>query len=210
MPEVWLAKPGQPAGKVIGSIGARGLFSNRHVLLFRPVGSKETHILSIGQFIWRGNVNDRIYFENHGGGEFGEVFHIDLPAGEFEIFEVQHSCDMGCGSDAYFASKPAFSVPFRVVSGEVLYLGRFLAVSRAVPGSPRRKSVFPRDMQFAIVDALHLDLKHYEDATGKRVDRAKVRRGIPDPATVALPHFRLLDEQDVAPMLKAEEPIKGR
>jgi hypothetical protein len=192
MPEAWVPQRGQPSGMVIGSIGALGITGNSHVLHFRPVGSTESNMWLTGGFRWRGNVNDRIYFERNGGAEVGEVFHVELPVGEYEIYQVMHKCDYACGSDYLFVSKPDFSVRFRVGAGDAVYIGRFLAVPRLIPGQPPSAGYFPRDMQFAIVDEAEADLRLLESATRKTVDRAKLRKEIADPRLIGLPEFRPL------------------
>ena len=192
MPEAWLPKPGEATGKVLGSVGALGVTGTSHVLVFRPAGTKPLDTSKLGQFRWRGFVEDRIYFERKDGLEFGETFHIDLPVGNYEIMRVVHQCDYGCGSDNMFISEDRFSIPFRVDAGETVYLGRFLAVPRQIPGDSKRRGYFPTDIQFTIVDEAGDDIRLYEKATGRTIDQTRFRKEIADPAAVHPSYFRAL------------------
>ncbi len=56
--------------------------------------------------------------ELNGEGTKGEVFVIELPAGEYEFFKNSFS-----QGNYFMTSTNPFSIPFKVVGGEIIYIG---------------------------------------------------------------------------------------
>lgn len=115
---------GDKAGQVFGTLGSfrKTPFSSVSIF-FRQLGSKDS---------------GRFYFAYDGilGGPpvdveesnaRGTVFVGRLPAGDYELFQINFFINRGQFGTTTFSSREEFSIPFKVEEGKSTYLGEFIA-----------------------------------------------------------------------------------
>ena len=97
--------------------------------------------------------------------EKGSVFALELPAGDYEFYDLKFLRNDG-GGQWGFRSRNEFSLPFVVVAGQATYLGSFIAHGEGIDGDRpwtatfggqfRVSDQFERDRQ--LIAELHPDI----------------------------------------------------
>jgi hypothetical protein len=114
------------AGRVVGSI-AFSLDGDPQYMRYsfgfrkRGGGKDDNGFVAVANTMW----NKKDEFDVAGAKLQGKTFDLQLPPGDYEIYQVYMSSDTGTVSNAFSAKEP-FSVPFTVARGETVYIGQFL------------------------------------------------------------------------------------
>ncbi len=117
--------PSTEAGFIVGTIGKKtyGDHLSKHVysnLVFRKLGSEETHVISYEENTIIPPKDGEITLED----KAYDSFSVALLPGDYEIFRVSFTAPAGLGTIDYEA-KENFSMPFKVEKGVSTYLGEF-------------------------------------------------------------------------------------
>lgn len=140
-------RPGVPAslataptansGWVFGSIGIKGATAfTSQGFLYRARGADDGALVAF-KYDSRPRFASPLPFAKNlfsdkpdffDAGDLAVVFAYQLPAGEYELYDVQFFINRGEFSTTYRSTQP-FSIPFKVSAGAATYLGEFLARS---------------------------------------------------------------------------------
>lgn len=116
-----------PTGQIVGTVGIihdgdDENFNNINQLLFRAIDGSTTGAIRID---WTDFYEEEeLHYSNE--VEKGSVFILDLPAGQYEFYDVQFYYNNGTYSNSYSA-REEFSIPFSVEANRAAYLGSFVA-----------------------------------------------------------------------------------
>lgn len=150
---------GEATGTVFGSIGISrpsALEVKAQKLYFRKIGGSE-----LGSFSY-GDVNREMVSVNIRENSFiGNLFHVDLPAGEYEFVQYwflwYKSYGIGGIASASYMPKSEFSVRFKVEPGKSTYLGEFSAYLDYVGGVNRGIILYPSGGYLGVADRFSRD-----------------------------------------------------
>lgn len=174
---------GAKAGQVFGSLGTFPSTPFSSVtIFFRQTGSKDP-----GRFVFA-------YDSMLGGAPVdvaeskarGTVFVGRLPAGDYELFQVNFFINRGQFGTTTFSAREEFSIPFRVEEGRSTYLGEFIAYDTT--GKNFFGMRIPAGGYFVVADKYQRDVA----ILAKKPEANSswpVLRSVVSPEAVKLPYF---------------------
>lgn len=156
------------AGMVFGSVGATTSSGGitDWSMLFRRVGTTDP-----GQFTYHANGLNDSPIDFTGDHVHGSVFFARLPAGEYEVYDIDMFMNLAQMGTRTFSSGQPVSIRFKVVPGRAVYLGEFVGQRVMLPnafGTPVTAGAY-----FAVADKLQRDLALVAKK-GQAIDAASV------------------------------------
>jgi hypothetical protein len=179
---------GDKAGQVFGTLGTfpRTPFSSV-TIFFRQVGSKDS-----GRFFFA-------YDSILGGPQVdvveskarGTIFVGRLPAGNYELFQVNFFINRGQFGTTTFASRKEFSIPFKVEKGKSTYLGEFIAYDTT--GKNFFNMTIPAGGYYVVTDKSQRDIAILSKKPGAN-PTWPILKSVVSPEAVKLPFFQVSAE----------------
>ena len=183
VPKAFQDIPLDEAGIAFGTIGSdlKSSFT-RMGIRYRQVDSENESMILFQQGYFS---ISPLNFEVN--GEKGSVFVLQLPPGQYEMYDVYFHMDQASAGSTTFSSKQEFSVPFEIKKGESVYLGEF--ITKVVKAKNFLRISVPVGGYFKVTDQLERD-KAYLLEQNSEISSEAIRSDVLNPSEQGLIVFR--------------------